>query len=66
MVNTLPLKKYIESRDALTAGDEERALSLLAESLGAKEPTDYMRAAIKTITEPNMAILAIILHESKG
>ena len=66
MVNTEPLKKYIESRDALKAGDKEKSLLLLADSVGAKAPTPYMKSTLKDLTEPNQAILTIILHESKG
>ena len=66
MVNTEPLKKYIESRDALKAGNLEKALSLLADSVGAKTPTPYMKSALEDLTEPNQAILTIILHKSKG
>ena len=66
MVNTEPLKKYIESRDAQKAGNSETALSLLAESLGAEKPTPYMESALEELTEPNQAILTLILHESKG
>lgn len=66
MVNTEPLEKYIKSRDAMKAGDSERALTLLAESLGAETPNPYMESALKELTEPNPAILTIILHESKG
>jgi len=66
MVDTEPLKKYLESRDALKAGDKEKALSLLAESMGGKEPTEYMKSEVKNLTEPNIATLTLILHESKG
>ncbi len=65
MVNTEPLKKYIKSRDALKAGDPETSLKLLAESVGAKMPTPYMKSTLKDLTEPNEAILTIILNESK-
>ncbi len=66
MVNTEPLKKYIESRDALKAGDKQKALSLLAESMGETEPTEYMKTELEHLTEPNIATLTLILHESKG
>lgn len=66
MVNTEPLKKYIESRDALKEGKREKALLLLASSVGAQTPTPYMESALNDLTEPNQAILTIILHESKG
>ena len=66
MVNIEPLKKYIESRDALKEGDKKKALSLLTDSIGAKTPTPYMESALKDLTEPNQAILTLILHESKG
>ena len=66
MINTEPLKKYIESRDALKAGDKEKSLLLLVDSVGAKVPTPYMESTLKDLTEPNQAILTIILHESKG
>ena len=66
MVDTEPLRKYIESRDALNAGDKEKALSLLAESMGEKEPTEYMKSELENLVEPNIATLTLILHESKG
>ena len=66
IVNTEPLKRYIKSRDALKAGDKNAAIALLAESLGAKKPTPYMESAIEELTEPNEAVLTIILNESKG
>jgi len=66
MVNTEPLKKYIESRDALREGDRDKAASLLADSLGAPVSTPYMDSALEELTEPNEAVLTIILHESKG
>ena len=66
MVNTEPLKNYIESRDALRTGDKKRALSLLVNSIGAKTPTPYMESYLDKLTEPNQAILTLILHESKG
>ena len=65
MVNTEPLKKYIDCRDALKAGDNQKALSLLAESMGGKEPTEYMKTELEHLTEPNIATLTLILHESK-
>ena len=65
MVDTEPLRKYIESRDAAKAGQNEKALQLLAESIGAEKPTAYMVSAIKELTEPNPAILTLILDESK-
>jgi len=66
MVDTAPLEKYIESRDALKAGDKEAALALLAESVGAEAPTPYMKDTLRHLTEPNQAILTLILHKSKG
>ncbi len=66
MVDTEPLRKYIESRDALAAGDKKKALSLLAESMGAKEPTEYMESELENLVKPNIVTLTLILHESKG
>ena len=66
MVNTESLQRFIESRDAMKEDNPEKALLLLAKSLGAKAPTPYMKSALKDLTEPNQAILTIILHESKG
>lgn len=66
MVNTKFLKKYIESRDALKAGNPETAAQLLAESVGAKVPTPYMKETLEELAEPNEPILTLILHESKG
>jgi len=65
-MNTKPLRKYIESRDAAKAGDKAKAAALLAESLGATEPTPYMNSALEQLEEPNEAVLTLILHESKG
>lgn len=65
-MNTEPLRKYIESRDALKAGNKDEAAALLAESLGTDKPTPYMSSALEQLTEPNEAALTIILHESKG
>ena len=66
MVDTEPLKKYIESRDALKAGDKQKALTLLAESMGSEQPTEYMKSELANLVEPNIATLTLILHESKG
>ncbi|KKM20468.1 hypothetical protein LCGC14_1645200 [marine sediment metagenome] len=66
MVDTEPLKKYIESRDALKAGDKQKALTLLAESMGCEEPTEYMKTELEKLVEPNVATLTLIIHESKG
>lgn len=65
MVDTEPLRKYIECRDALSIGDKQKALSLLAESMGEKEPTEYMKSELENLAEPNIATLTLILHESK-
>lgn len=66
MVDTEPLKKYIQSRDALKAGEPETALLLLAESVGATTPTPYMKSTLDNLAEPNPAVLTLILHRSKG
>ena len=66
MVNTEPLEKYIECRDALASGDKQKALLLLANSMGCEEPTEYMRTELENLAKPNIAILTLILHESKG
>lgn len=66
MVNTEPIKKYIESRDAMKANDKETALRLLCQSMGVAKPTPYMISAIKELTEINEVALTLVLHKCKG
>lgn len=65
MVNTEPLKQYIESRDAFKAGENKKALKLLADSVGAPGPTEFMKDNLDKLTEPNDAVLTLIIHQSK-
>ena len=66
MVDTGPLKLYLEGRDAFRAGDKEKALNLISESIGTKSPTPYMKSNLEKLAEPNDAVLTLIIHESKG
>ncbi len=66
MVNTGPLKQYLEAVDAYKAGDKEKSLVLLAESLGTDSPTAIMKDALAELTQANQAVLTIILQRSKG
>ncbi len=66
MVNTEPIKQYIQSRDAFKANDKETALRLLCQSMGVAEPTPYMISAVKELTEINEAALTLVLHKCKG
>ncbi len=66
MVDVKPLKQYLEGREALKAGDEKAALKLLANSVGAEEPTPYMKDNLAQLIEPNVPVLTLILEESKG
>ncbi len=66
MVNTEPLKEYLEAIDAYNNGNKEKALELLANSVGAPGPTKYMESALGKLSEPNIAILTLLLNEIKG
>lgn len=66
MTNTEPLKNYIDARDAMKNGQPAEAAQLLAKSVGAAAPTPFMESAINELTEPNEAVLTLILNESKG
>lgn len=66
MVNTEPLKSYLEGRDALKSGEKDKALKLIADSVGATEPTPFMKSSLHLLAEPNDAILTLIIHRSKG
>lgn len=66
MVNTEPLRNYLESIEAAKAGEKEKALKLLASSIGAAEPSPYIKSNLDKLTKPHDAILTLILHESKG
>ena len=66
MVSTEPLRNYLGSIEAAKAGEKEKALKLLASSIGATEPTPYMKSNLDKLTKPHEAILTLILHNSKG
>ncbi len=65
MVNTEPLKNFLKGREAYQSGSKEKALQLLAKSVGATEPTEYMKDNLDQLTEPNDAVLTLIIDESK-
>jgi hypothetical protein len=62
-----PIKLYIEAKEAYDRGDREAAVQLLAQSLGADEPSDVLRNSIGKLlsrdTLANDAILQIISTE---
>ena len=63
-MNTVPLATFLEARDAYKAGDKELALKLLAESVGASEPTQIMKDSLGALVDANPAILTLILDQS--
>lgn len=65
MVDTTPLKEYLQARDQYRAGDKKKALKLLANSLGASEPTDIMTDATEELLNGNDAALTIVIHRAK-
>ena len=58
-----PLKDYIKAIEANKAGDREKALALLASSVGADEPTEFMKSALEKMLDSNDAVLTVILGE---
>lgn len=64
-MNVEPLEKYISARDKLKAGDRKGALTDLSQAMGVEKPTPYMEYALNKLVEPNIATLAMVLHESK-
>lgn len=56
-----PLKRYIEAIEAKNSGDRKKALDLLAESVGIKEPTEIMRNSLDKMLDSNDAVLTVIL-----
>lgn len=65
MVDTTPLKEYLQARDQYQSGDKKEALKLLANSLGASEPTDIMAEATEELLDGNDAALTLIIHRAK-
>ncbi|MDD5060767.1 MAG: hypothetical protein PHN44_00605 [Candidatus Marinimicrobia bacterium] len=62
-MSTEPLKNYIRSIELLKEGKQEAAEKSLADSLGIKKLTPFMKANIKKLADaedPHTAILTII------
>jgi hypothetical protein len=66
MVDTTPLKEYLHARDLYHMGEKDKALILLAKSLGATEPTAIMEDALEQMLEGNDAALTLVIHQAKG
>ena len=64
-MNTEPLKEYLKGRDALKEGKKEKAVDLLASSLGCEKPTGIMKSSCEKLLNLNDAALTIILDRSK-
>lgn len=63
-MNTEPLKTYLLGRDAYREGKKEEALKLIAQSMGADQPTPMMKSALGELCDLNDAALTILLHEA--
>ena len=64
-MNTEPLAQYIKSIEAYKKGNEEEALQLLAESVGADKPTSEMKQALAEMSDLNVAVLTLVIHRTK-
>jgi len=64
-MDTEPLKQYIEAIEAYKNGKKEEALKLIADSIGADEPTAIMKDSLDSLVNINPVILKLILHRSK-
>ena len=58
-----PLKDYIKAIEANRNGDKEKALELLAASVGTDKPTEFMKSSLDKILDSNDAVLTEILGE---
>jgi len=58
-----PLKNYIKAIEANKAGDRAKALELLASSVGAEQPTEFMKSSLDKMLDSNDAVLTVILGE---
>ena len=71
-MSTEPLKNYIKSIEALKAGDVPGAEQHLADSLGIKKLTPFMKSNLKEFVngdDPHLAVLTIIaanMEEKRG
>lgn len=65
MPNVESLEQYLRGVEAYKEGREEDALKLIAQSVGADEPTSMMRDSLKELTDLNIAMLALILNRSR-
>lgn len=58
-----PLKDYIKAIEANRNGDKARALELLTASVGAEQPTEFMKSTLDKMLDSNDAVLTVILGE---
>jgi hypothetical protein len=67
MINTNPLKEYLQSQDAIRSGNNIKALELLTKSIGSDTPSKFIKENLtKLIKEPNEAILTLVINQTKG
>jgi len=55
----------VDGMNLCAAGNTEEGLRLIARSIGESHPTPLMRQAAKDLTHPNIALLALVLHQIK-
>lgn len=65
-MNTGPLRSYLEARSAFDRGDKQIAANLLAASMGAEIPTNFMLENLEPLLKANEVSLILILKESKN
>ena len=65
-MNTEPMAEYLRAIEAFKGGHSGKALELLTNSIGATEPTEYMKDYLPQLTEPNAAILTLLVDQIRG
>jgi len=67
MINTTPLKTYLKAQAAICAGNNNQALELLTQSIGADNPSEFIKEnLVKLVKEPNDAILTMVIDQARG
>jgi hypothetical protein len=68
IMNTEPIKKYIQSIEAFKKGDRANAEIIFSQSIGIQKPTPYIKNNLDELlnpNEPNDVILTLLIYETK-